>query len=727
MNQSTYLKFLIPLMCNVYFCGLGLSECLKDELVTSSSFCKNTTNSELTSIDALSYTPIENGVLKVGGGVCLSMGKQQLSTQELYYDDEKQLVTIETPLTYSDGKQIIKSQSAVFNLKDENANIKNAQYQLNEASGNGKADELKTDNNITHLFGLTYSTCPINDQQWYIQAASAELNQEKQVGIFKKMTLKFKGVPILYLPYAKIPLSDKRETGLLIPEIGHSSTNGFDIALPYYINIAENMDATLTPRYFSKRGTMLGVEYRYLGENFKGELYSDYLPSDKILKSNRRFLDFKHQHSFGSNWLLNSHISNVSDGDYFEDFGNNINVTSQSYLYSYININGFGDNWLFKGQINDYQIISDNISLNSQPYQSLPKFEYSWFNNDYTSSLNYGLDSEWSNFYRENSITSSRLDVIPYVEKSFQNTYSRLTPRLAYRYTSWNYADTQFSTIQDLKESRALPIVSLDYTLNFEKQFSDGSFSSLEPRLYYLNIPYKNQQNIPLFDTHELTFGSGLLYQTNAFSGADRQSDANQISLGVTQRHFDDSGTEKWNVTMGQITYFDDRRVQLDNSNETQTQSTSPIITEFNYFYRNWKTTMSVHWDTKEDKSERALLKFQYKGKNNSLFNFAYRYRRGKIEQLDSSVVIPMGLNNRFVARWNYSLDENQTIEAIAGFEHKNCCWASRLVARRYVINDEGDTNNGIFFELQLNGLGAIGRNPRRFLQQSILGYTEEF
>ena len=390
-----------------------------------------------------------------------------------------------------------------------------------------------------------------------------------------------------------------------------------------------------------------------------------------------------------------------------------------------MNINGSGDNWQFKGQLNDYQIISDAISLNSQPYQRLPSLEYSWFNADLTTPLNYGVDSAWVSFYREKSINTTRLDVVPYIETTLQNNYSSLTPRLSYRYTNWNYTNEENSPITNLDNKRDLPIASLDYRINFEKQHDNGSFSSIEPRLYYLYVPFRDQQNIPLFDTRELTFGTGLLYQPNAFSGADRQSDANQLSVGISQRHFDITGNEQWNITLGQIAYFSDRKVQIDNTIETRVSS--PIITEFNYFYRNWKTSMSVHWDTQLDKADRALVKFQRKGKNNSLFNFAYRFRQGKIEQLDSSVVLPIGVNNRFIARWNYSIDANKTIEAIAGFEHKNCCWATRVVARRYVINEQGDVNNGIFFELQLNGLGAIGRNPRRLLKQSILGYSEEF
>ncbi|MBL4659039.1 MAG: LPS assembly protein LptD [Alcanivoracaceae bacterium] len=718
-------KIIIIVICNICVLTNAMSQCKIDEDKEINKVCHDTSQSEFTTIDALNFTTIKEGVLRVGGDVCISMGNQKVSTKELLYDDTKQLVTIDTPLIYTDGSQRIDAQSAELNLQDNKADMLDIQYVLNDTNANGRARQLKTENKISHLRDLTYSTCPKNDQQWYIQAETADLDQEAQVGTFRKMTLRFKGVPLLYLPYAKMPLSDQRQSGFLIPEIGNSSKNGFDFALPYYINIAENMDATITPRYLSKRGVMLGAEFRYLGENYAGEIYADYLPTDDIINRDRGFAEFKHRQRFNANWSLNSRLSNVSDRQYFEDFGNNINATSQSYLFSFLNLNGFGDNWQFSGRLNDFQIISDNISLNRQPYQTLPSLEYSWFNNDYTSSLNYGVDSAWVNFYREDSITSTRLDVTPYIEKTFQNNYSRFTPRLAYRHTNWDYSDEQFSTITDLQDSRSLPIVSLDYTINFEKRFTDGSYSSIEPRLFYLYSPFRNQQNIALFDTHELTFGSSLLYQTNAFSGADRQSDANQFSIGLSQRHFNETGNEKWNVTVGQIIYLADRKVQLNSSIETR--NTSPIITEFNYFYRNWKATMSLHWDTEIDKYERALLKFQYKGKNKSLFNFAYRFRRGKIEQLDSSVVLPIGANNRFIARWNYSVDARKTIEAIAGFEHKNCCWATRIVARRYVFNEEGDVNNGIFFELQLNGLGAIGRNPRRLLNQSILGYSEEF
>lgn len=727
MNKIPLSKFLIVVVLSIVLNTVVIAQCVIEGTKASQAqqTCLNMPSSELNSIDAMSFVPVDDGFLRVGGDVCIGMGAQRIATKELLYNDEKQWVKVETPLLYRDSNQSINAASATVDMQKNSASMSDVSYEFHESKANGKAEQLTADKGMSHLTSLTYSTCPQNNQQWYIQAKTANLDSENQVGTFRGMTLKFKGVPLLYLPYARMPLSNQRQSGFLIPEIANSSTNGFAFALPYYFNVAENIDATITPRYLSKRGMMLATEFRYLGDNYKGDIYADYLPSDSIDNIDRGFVDYKHNQNISTNWSLNTRLNHVSDQQYFQDFGNNIYATSQSYLYSFLNLNGYGDNWLFKGQLNDYQIISDLITLDRQPYQRLPSLEYSWFNNDLTTTLNYGVDSAWVSFFREQSINTARLDIAPYIEKTFQNNYSRLTPRLAYRYTYWNYTNTENSSISNLENKRSLPIASLDYRINFEKQFDDGSFSSIEPRLYYLYAPFRDQQNIPLFDTRELTFGTGLLYQPNAFSGADRQSDANQLSVGISQRHFDATGNEQWNLTLGQIAYFADRQVQLNNSIETR--RTSPIITEFNYFYRNWKASMSVHWDIRLDKAERALVKFQRKGKNNSLFNFAYRFRQGKIEQLDSSVVLPIGVNNRFIARWNYSIDARKTIEAIAGFEHKNCCWATRIVARRYVINEQGDVNNGIFFEIQLNGLGAIGRNPRRLLKQSILGYSEEF
>lgn len=701
------------------------SACDFDLQLADNEICKLESSTDSAIIESLFVTPEGDDSYKFGGDVCVIRENQRISTNELIYQDSDQKVTIDNPLIYQDGKQTIRAQSALFEMGHDKAKLTDITYQIKQGNANGKAKSVTTVKNISNLEEMTYSTCPLDDTQWYFKAENATLNQDNQIGKFRKMSLYFKDVPILYLPYASVPLANQRLSGFLIPELRNSSRNGLDVALPYYFNIKENIDATLTPRYMTERGGMIGAEFRYLTKNFRGDFSATYLPDDKSLNKDRGYAEFNHNQSFNSDWSLLARLKNVSDNKYFEDFGNNIYSTSQSFLYSFVNINGYGDNWQLSGKFNDYQIISDTITLNSQPYQTLPSISYSWFNNSLTTTLNYGIDMKWDNFYRDDSVTSKRLDATAYIEKTYQNSYNKFTPALAYRYSSWDYENTEFTEIESLKKDRTLPILSLDYSLFFEKNHSDGSYSTIEPRFFYLNVPYENQDNIPLFDTHSLTYGTGVLFQKNFFSGADRQSDANQMTLGLTQRNYDENGNEKWNLTLGEIFYFQDRKVNIYD--DILTNRTSPIISEFNYFYRNWKATMSIHWDASVNETERALLKIQRKGKNNSLYNFAYRFRTGKIEQLDSSVVLPIGLNNRIIARWNYSLDANRTIEAIAGLEHKSCCWASRIVVRRYVFNENGDMNNGIFFELQLNGLGSIGRNPRRLLKQSILGYSEEF
>ena len=579
-------KVFIIGLCSIFIYSNGLSACKIQIDKETNNLCKREV-SRFTTIEALSFTPIEKDILQIGGGVCINMDKQNITTKELLYNDKQQTLDFEYPLIYTDENQTIKAQTATVNLDANEANMMAVQYQLTNTNVNGKAKKLTTAKNISTLKNLTYSTCPSDNQQWFVKAASAELDQQKQVGTFKKVTLKIKGVPILYFPYAKLPLTKQRETGFLIPDIRNSSNNGFEIALPYYINISENMDATITPHYFSERGAMLGAELRYLGNNYKGEIFGDYLPSDNISNADRSYIEHQHKQTLTKNWAISSRYNHVSDKEYFEDFGNNVYATSQSYLYSFFNVKGFGQNWQFLAKANEYQVISDSITLKRQPYQSLPSLEYSWFNNSYTSTLNYGLDSQMVNLYREESINAYRLDINPYIEKTYQTSYSKFTPKLSYRQASWDYSNIEYSDILDLEKNTSLPILSLDYKINFDKQFNDSSFSSIEPRLFYLYSPYRNQQNIPIFDTHELTFGQGLLYQTNAFSGVDRQSDANQVSVGVTQRHFDNTGVEKWNVTLGQIAYFDDRKVQLDNSIETG--ATSPFVSEINYFYQNWK------------------------------------------------------------------------------------------------------------------------------------------
>ncbi len=673
-------------------------------------------------LDAVKIQRLNDDRVQLSGDVCARQEDKVIATQSLLLDRAANRVDIQTPLRYVDGKQTVNAREATLFLQQDTAQLTDITFHILNSNVNGRATSLQQNKNQSVLENISYTTCPPEHVSWEIRARRARLDLDKQEGTFHHLSLRFKNTPILYLPWARLPLNDERRSGFLVPGVGYSSVNGWDIAVPYYFNLAPNRDLTLTPRYIQQNGFMLKSEFRYLGATYRGQLEAEYLPNDAVRHIDRYFLNLTHRKRINADWRFNGTYQRVSDPRYFEDFSDNVYTASRPYLHSYLQIKGSGEHWLFRAQADDYQLLSSTILPAQKPYQRLPTLNYWWQNHRLSQGLQYGLKAQAVNFYRQDSVTGWRLDWRPYVEKRWQKAWGWLAPRLDYRLTEYDLKQAQGNASPD----RSLPIFSLDSGLRLEKNFPDGSFKTLEPRLFYVFAPYRNQNDIPLFDTHELTFGSALLFQTNRFSGADRQMDANQASLAVTHRAFDALGREKWNATVGQIVYFDQQRVQL--SDTVQNRSVSPLIAEFNFRPGHlWNGTLSMHWDPETSETERALVRLQRRSGSGQLLNFAYRYRQGKIEQVDSSVVYPISRQNRLLLRWNYSLGANKTIEALAGIEHRSCCWAFRLVARRFIYNEDGDAKNGIYAEIQFNGLGSLGRNPRRLLKQSIPGYSEEY
>ncbi len=690
-------------------------------LSTNQEQCLNqTTNNDKLNLLASQSKRLSEGEFLLSGDVCIMQDDMRLLTPEIYYHQAKRVFDTNGGVLLQNKDQRIAAQSAAFNSIDMTATLEQVDYFFLDSEMNGQAKSLFLSENQSTLQGLTFSTCSPQQRDWEIKAKTAELDHDEGVGTFRGMTLRFKDVPILYLPWAKMPLNDDRRTGLLVPGFSYSDNTGLDLSLPYYINIAPQFDATLTPRYLQEHGLMLGAEFRYLSPSSRGVFEGSYLPDDDLRGSDRGLINYTHQTRLAKGWRFNSNLNHVTDSQYYEDFSSSSYITSTPYLSSTVNVQGAGNNWQFFAGINDFQVLSQTITTQNEPYQTLPEIDFNWFQYDYLKQLNYGINSELVNFYREDSVGAWRSDINPWIEKQWSNAWGYLKPKLQYRSTHYQFDDSR----PDL--SRNLPIVSMDMGMSFEKQSGDGGFKSLEPRLFYVYAPDRKQNDIPIFDSRELTFGSSLLFQTNRFSGADRQSDMNQVSAALTHRSFTSDGQEQWNLTVGQIKYFDDQQVQINNQPEDLTKS--PLVIEYNHFLsRYWNAGLSLHYDQTESEIERGLFRVQRKGPNESVFNLAYRFRRNQLEQFDTSFVIPIKDQHRIIARWNYSTRSNKTIEALFGYERKNCCWAFRLMARHYITDELGQSNNGIYAEIQLNGLGSIGRNPRRILKQSISGYQEAF
>ncbi|MCB1582173.1 MAG: LPS assembly protein LptD [Xanthomonadales bacterium] len=663
---------------------------------------------------------INEGEYLLSGDVCILHQDIRMLTQEIYYHQAKKIFNTKGRVLLQNKDQRITAQQAEFDSIDMSAELQQVDYFIRDSKMNGRAERLFLHEQQSELNRLTFSTCAPEQRDWEIVAKTAKLNHEEGMGTFKGVSLRFKDVPVLYLPWAKFPLNNDRRTGLLIPGFSYSNNTGLDLSIPYYINIAAQMDATLTPRYLQEHGLMLGAEFRYLSLNSRGEFEGYYLPDDDLRNSDRGLIDYTHQTLLGKNWRFSSHLKHVTDSQYYEDFASSSFITSTPYLKSTVNFQGVGANWQFFAGVNDFQVLSQTITPATEPYQTLPEIDFNWFEHNYHNQFSYGINSELINFYKEGYVGAWRGDVTPWIEKQWSNAWGYLKPKLEYRSTHYQFDDNRTDI------SRNVPITSLDTGLTFEKMLENGGYRTLEPRLFYVHVPDRDQSDIPIFDSRELTFGTALLFQTNRFSGADRQSDMNQVSAALTHRSFNNSGDELWNLTVGQIKYFDDQMVQINNQPEDLTKS--PLIIEYNHFLtRYWNAGLSLHYDQQQSEIERGLFRVQRKGDDNSVFNFAYRFRRNQLEQFDASFVIPVKDQHRLIGRWNYSTQDNKTIEALFGYERKNCCWAFRLMARHYLTDELGQSNNGIYAEIQLNGLGSIGRNPRRILKQTIAGYQEAF
>ncbi len=707
----------------VSYRGYAAEQChiQQTELTPSQSACLDTpAHSENIEILASHSQRQSDDILTLSGNVCIKRDDLRMMTPHLTFQKSTNQVKAAGGVWLQSDDQRIFAADAQMNNDSRSADIHHLQYFLSDSAMNGKADFMQLQDSQAMIDELTFSSCSPDQRSWEISAKEALLNHDTGMGTFKGARLKIKDKTILYIPWIKLPLNDDRRSGLLMPEFSYSQTTGLDIAVPYYFNLDPQYDLTLTPRYLQDHGLMLGTEFRYLTGRSNGIFEGTFLPNDDKRDKDRGLLQYKHSTRLNPKWRFNTNLNHVSDAQYYEDFSSSSFITSTPYLKSQVSVSGSSGNWSFFSGIDDYQVLSQNINASNEPYQKLPELHFSWYTPVNVSRVDYGINSELINFYREESVGAWRTDLTPWLSTEWGNSWGHIKPKLQYRATHYNFDDSRKNI------SRSLPIISIDSSLIFEKWLNNNARKTIEPRLFYVYAPERIQNDIPIFDTRNLTFGTTTLFQTNRFSGADRQSDMNQATLAITHRSFSTSGQQLWDLTLGQIKYFDEQNVQLDDVPQNLTKS--PLIAEYNlYLHHQWSAGVSLHYEQQTESLERGLFKVQRKTNDGSVFNFAYRFRRDKIEQLDTSMVLPINDRHRLLARWNFSVANNKTIEALFGYEHKSCCWALRLMARHYLVDETGMSNNGFYAEFQLNGLGALGRNPRRLLKQSILGYKEAF
>ncbi|MEE8496644.1 MAG: LPS assembly protein LptD [Xanthomonadales bacterium] len=651
------------------------------------------------------------------GHVELYRADQYLATERLIYHPQSKEVTLPVAVAYKDQQVWVRSRQAHYNFSHESGQFLDIDYGLTGSSANGSAESIEfIGGHTSQLHQILYTTCPGEQPDWVLSARTLKLQHEKGIGVARGAKLTFKGVPIFYAPWFTFPIDDRRKSGFLYPSFGNTSDNGFEFDIPWYWNIAPNHDATIKPAYISNRGFMLTGEYRLLTRKTRAFLDFDYMPDDKKTTDQRYHYRFQHHAAPWKRWRTALVLERVSDDHYFLDFSASLFQTSRQFLRSSALMNGAGRYWNFELMADDFQIIDETIRPENEPYRRVPRVVFRLDRPLFRSGFSIGLDSKLVYFDRNIGTTGARFDLYPKVYWDHFASWGFIKPSLGYRYTTYDL--NQVGSAPHNSPNRGTAIASIDAGLYFDRLSRQGNYQTLEPRLFYLYVPYENQDDLPNFDTGEFTFGFSQLFNTNRFAGADRQGDANQLSVALSTRTFNgENGQELWRLSFGQIFYFETLRVQLENQPEVD-ENLSPFITELAWQPVNRLHTVAglqYNWD--ERRLDVGSLGLRWSGKNGERIGFEYRFRRNRVDQFDFRIFWPINERWKVLSRMNYSLADNDILELQGGFEYESCCWAVRTVLRRSLKNRDGDHRDGIFFELSLKGLASLGTRSQDLFQ----------
>ncbi|MFB3079234.1 MAG: LPS-assembly protein LptD [Lysobacterales bacterium] len=613
----------------------------------------------------------------------------------------------------------------------ENITFAGSEFVLTERPARGSASEVTISEGQLLMGDIVYTTCPEGNNDWTMRAKSMEIDQEKGWGSARNVQIRFGKIPVFYFPYLSFPVSDKRKSGLLIPVFGSTERSGTELGIPYYWNIAPNYDLTYTPMFMSDRGLQNNFDFRYLSGKSRGTIEFAYLGNDKrrrqaSLQDTRSYGIWQHNTTWNNGWRATTHIEDASDQAYFEDFGRDIDTTSRTHLERNIQLDYASDNWWISTRAQNFRTIDPTLADDELPYERLPQLLVRGRGHAGLSALDWQLDAEFVNFYRDTGVTGTRLNLRPGLSFTFGGPSYYLSPSVAWDYTAYDLDDT--APGQDRKPTRSTPIYTLDGSLIFERavKSKNGYVQTLEPRIFYAHIPFRNQNNLPVFDSQMPTFNTVELFRANRFVGIDRLGETDQVSIGVTTRILDESqGRQVLSATLGQAFFLSDRQVTLPGQLPL-TSSSSQIVAELDLaLYRKWNLDLVYQWDPETDATAISQFRVQYLPTRSSVINLTHRYQKGVFEESDFSFVLPFTSRWKLLGRLNYSLLENATLERVIGLEYESCCWGLQLVSRKFISRRSGQSDSSFILQIELKGLSKIGSRASNVLKNGILGYPD--
>ncbi len=680
-----------------------------------------------------------------------------LTADKVTYHELTDEAEAEGKVVLERGSNVIRGPRARLVVGDRVGEVESPQYALSRAepaalagdaprtvSGSGEADVLRLEGeNQYRLDNATWTTCSASDPDWYIKARELELDYDREIGTARGGSIVFMDTPIFWMPWAEFPLNGQRQSGFLPPTFGSSNKTGVDFTQPYYWNIAPNYDATIAPRFMSRRGVQIGGEVRYLGEDYRGTTRVEWMPEDRVTGEDRRLGSIQHQHRFAPNFYGTLDLNAVSDDSYFEDLSSSIGVASRTNLLREGRLVYAGGWWTASARAQRYQTLSpDEGVTNTEPYRRLPQLTLDAARADLPGGMLAELETEFVRFEHKdadkNRDEANRFVAYPQLSLPMQGAAWFLTPKAGLHYSRYEVDRSPVSRFDTTSITRSIPVLSLDSGLFFEREtklFGGDYVQTLEPRLFYLRVPDKEQEDIPIFDTNRFDVGFAQIFAENRFSGKDRIGDANDLTAALTTRFIDaETGAERLRALIGQRYYFSDQQISLYNESELRRAGRGNEILAGLGGQINKRVSIDsyMQYNTETSRTERLNANIRYRDGFARVLNLSYRYAPNLVidreddivglEDIDVSGQWPLARGWYGVGRVTHSLKDNRVTEAIAGLEYDGGCWVFRTAMHRFAI-DEDDVTNAIFVQLELNDLAGIGSNPVNLIRRSVPGY----
>ncbi|MFC3094587.1 LPS-assembly protein LptD [Alteromonas sediminis] len=681
---------------------------------------------------------IEERTATFMGDVQILSNTARISAEQALVEENGKRVTAKGNVRYQDPVLKVDSTNVSVDSIAKSLQLDNSRYQLAGFVGRGEAEHISVQQSDgVKLEDVTFTTCPLGGEDWQIKASSISLKPGSPLGEARNTRFYVGDIPVFYLPYFAFPVSTERQSGLLFPNITSSTSTGVDIEQPYYWNIAPNYDLTLSPRLMTNRGLQFKTEFRYLTNTSYGQLNLEYLPEDTDIddRPDRYFYRLTHEGQLSENWYVSVNVNGMSDENYIVDLGSDFYNRADTHMVRTLGVNYYSDELNASIYLKDFEIIGTELST----YRALPEFKL-----DYKTHLSNALDFELTTeaAYFDNAATTEptafRLHVAPTLSIPYRRQWGELSAQATLFNTYYQQDNlSQDSPLED-DVTRTIGQARLYGALFFERQgswLSDDATTTLEPKFQYLYTSYENQDSIGFYDSTALLTDVDGLFRGREFTGLDRISDNNQVTVGVTSRVIDQKNREQFVFSIGQTFYFADSRVATFRNQDNR----SAVAAEIDWrIDAKWFLHADMQLASETEKVDRSSFTLEYRESEQKLVQFTQRYVRNlsgeKIDQLGLSASWPIAKNWQWVGRVYRDMERHRSVELYTGIEYESCCWALRVVAQRHLSNrfnmagaqstDEYDS--GIALQFTFKGVGTRSSN-RQMLKDGMFGYRQPY